>query len=93
MSSAEVVKLLGPPDERGGGDLIEATGYRVPRWLKYNRPEAQLHFTFNDNGALGLITVMRPDWKPGDLDDVTREDDGALRMDVPAGSSVIEAPR
>ena len=52
----DIGAVLGEPDETGVA------------WVKYLRPEAQIHFQFvSEDGASGLymVTLMRPDWKPG----------------------------
>jgi hypothetical protein len=67
MRRPDVEKLLGPPDvtsQPGDTPMFPAVS---ASWIKYNRAEAQIHFDFtSDTGPIRMITLMRPDWKPGD---------------------------
>ncbi|MGZ3456855.1 MAG: hypothetical protein ACXVEF_45030 [Polyangiales bacterium] len=67
MRRADVESLLGPPDKRADPKAIPMFPYTSMNWIKYDRPEAQIHFQFAvGDGPLEMITLMRPDWRPGD---------------------------
>jgi hypothetical protein len=52
---AVLIGALGEPDERGGGADHAALG-RIPAWVKYRRPEAQVRFEFDDQGRIAWLT-------------------------------------
>jgi hypothetical protein len=54
MTRADLIRLFGEPDERGANDF----------WIKYRRPEAQIHFQFAGD-QIHMITLMGADWTPG----------------------------
>jgi hypothetical protein len=57
MTRSQIVALFGAPDEQGEG--------AERPWIKFKRPEAQIHFEFAKGGAIYMVTLMRPDWSPG----------------------------
>jgi hypothetical protein len=61
MKRAEIEALLGPPSVTG-----TSTFRPHGPWIKYARPDAQVHFQLGPDDALRQVTIMRPDWKPGD---------------------------
>lgn len=63
-NKVEVIRVLGKPSESGGGVKHSSLGYISP-WIKYHRPDCQLHFEFGKTGKVHQITVMEPDWEPG----------------------------
>jgi hypothetical protein len=61
----DVIAVLGPPDESGGGMKHPRGGYTWP-WIKYRRPDCHLRFEFNKTGVrIRSITIMEKDWEPG----------------------------
>jgi hypothetical protein len=63
MTRAQIEKLLGAPSETGATSSILDSQPRT--WIKYLAKEAQIHFQFRADGALEMITLMEPDWRPG----------------------------
>jgi hypothetical protein len=67
MHRRDVEALLGPPDRTADPTAIPMFPYTSMEWIKYLRPEAQIHFQFAvGDGPIEMITLMRPDWEPGD---------------------------
>lgn len=60
----EVVAILGPPDETGGGEKHPGLGFLRP-WIKYNRNDAQLRFEFGRGNKVTAVPFLPRDWKPG----------------------------
>ena len=58
-----MIALLGEPTQVGGGQKSPASGYTHP-WIKYHRPDCQLHFEFQKK-VIQRVTVLPPDWEPG----------------------------
>lgn len=60
----DVIKSLGEPDLSG-----EAREHRIfgptPAWIKYQRDDCQLHFEFDEKDRVAAVTLMEPDWEPG----------------------------
>lgn len=60
----EVIAELGPPTQSGGGMTSKFLGYVFP-WIKYQRTDCQLRFEFDKEGAIRMVSILDPDWKPG----------------------------
>lgn len=64
VSREEVIRMLGDPQEAGGGEKTPTLGYIWP-WIKYHRVDCQLRFEFQKSGQLRGLSILDPDWKPG----------------------------
>jgi hypothetical protein len=62
---ADVIRVLGKPDETGPAAKIPGLGDYGP-WIKYHLEACQLHFEFAADGRIAKVTLLRRDWKPGD---------------------------
>ncbi len=58
MTRDKIVEILGQPDEENPSTIPE-------HWIKYKKPEAQIHFQFDDQQKIYMVTLIRPDWAPG----------------------------
>lgn len=63
-SRDNVISLLGPPEETGGG-LKGPVGFVSP-WIRYQRDDCQLCFEFSRNGGrIRSVSFLPPDRQPG----------------------------
>lgn len=61
----DVVKKMGHPVARGGGDgLIPVINVPIPRWLKFQFDGALLHCQLDNDSKLEMVTLMTPDISP-----------------------------
>jgi len=60
----QVIDLLGAPAEAGGDNKVPVLGYIDP-WIKYMRPDCQIHFSFENGKGVKQVTLLEPDWEPG----------------------------
>jgi hypothetical protein len=61
-SKAEIIAKLGIPIEEGGGSYSELLEKPYPYWIKHHYAEgrATLHFQFEDEGRLEMVTLSLP---------------------------------
>lgn len=63
-SKDDIITILGPPDESGGG-VKGYAGFIYP-WIKYHRDDCQIHFGLSKNaGSVKSVSFLPKDWKPG----------------------------
>lgn len=58
-SESEVVRKLGEPLERGGGNIFPVLNRPVPNWSRYAVGDAALRFQFDQNRRLEMATVQQ----------------------------------
>jgi hypothetical protein len=63
-SRVDIERLLGDPQETGGGEKHPTIGFIWP-WIKYRRPDCQLRFEFQKTGKIRGISILDPNWEPG----------------------------
>lgn len=63
-SRDDIIAILGPPDESGGG--VEGHPGFIYPWIKYLREACQIHFGLSKNGGrLKNVNILPKDWKAG----------------------------
>lgn len=62
-SRDDVISVLGPPDEAGGG--VKGYAGVIFPWIKYHRDTCQIHFGFSKSGGrVKTVNFLPRDWKP-----------------------------
>jgi len=59
-SEAEVLRKMGQPRQRGGGNMMPVLHRPVAPWLRYPFGEATLRFQLDQNGRVEMATLSTP---------------------------------
>ena len=60
-SESEVLRKMGQPAERGGGNMFPVLNRPVPYWLRYKLGDVTLRFQLDSNGQVDMATLAEPD--------------------------------
>lgn len=59
-TEAEVLRKMGQPSQRGGGNMMPVVNRPVARWLRYPFGDATLRFQLDQNGRVEMATLSTP---------------------------------
>jgi hypothetical protein len=62
---AVVLRKMGQPSQRGGGNMMPVLNRPVAHWLRYPFGEVTLRFQLDQNGRVEMATLSVPDVKQG----------------------------
>jgi hypothetical protein len=60
-TETSIVQKLGQPTQKGGGGISKVIHKPIPYWLEYLFAEAILHFQFDADGRVDMVTLYSPD--------------------------------
>ncbi len=63
-SEAVVLRKMGQPSQRGGGNMMPVLNRPVAQWLRYPFGEASLRFQLDQNGRVEMATMAIPTNQP-----------------------------
>ena len=64
MSRESVVKVLGRPDEEGGGGWSQVFNRAAPHWIRYDTGKLSVRFEGGSDGLVQLVTVFDAQKRP-----------------------------
>jgi hypothetical protein len=66
-SAADIIDKLGQPSAKGGGGFSTILNKAIPYWLKYSLGNDMLHFQFDSDGKVEMMTLYVQQQQPGSI--------------------------